>query len=417
MADYFLFHDREIINRCDDSVVAIRNGKYHFFRRSRGFVPEPLMVSREPDCCDGKGDNAILGVGGDMKNTFCVLKSGKAFLSQHIGSLSTLQGQKAWHDALQNICRLMRIEPRVAAFDLHPQYCGTGLIKGLDISTKIGVQHHHGHMAACMAENGLEGKVTGVILDGTGYGLDGRIWGCEVLSGGYFNFTREYHLQYLPLAGGERAVNNPWITAVSYLITLFDEEGFKIARQLFPDKASEIQTISRMLRVKINTPLTSSCGRLFDAVSALLGLCTVNTYEGRGGILLGEMVPGYIRGSLNPYPFKIREGVMEVKLMLKAVLNDMARGVPPSKIAGRFHDTLITMLAEAVQIVRARRGNNRVVLSGGCWHNRYLLSAFCQLLEEKGFEVYHHTKIPTGDGGISLGQAMVAARKAKAGQD
>ncbi len=408
VADFFLLHDREIVNRCDDTVVCINENKTHFFRRSRGFVPEPLMVPGNNQGHRGGKDIAVLGVGGDMKNTFCLLRPGQAYLSQHIGSLDKLEGQNAWHSALQRFCHLLGVKPRAVALDMHPDYYSAALARELECPTLINVQHHHSHMAACMAENGLNGKVIGVVLDGTGYGLDGEIWGCEVLSGGYHAFAREFHLQYLPLPGGEYAVNNPWVTAVAYLISMFGEQGYEKAEQIFPDRRKQIGIIVKMINSKINTPYTSSCGRLFDAVSALLGVCRENTYDGQAAVQLGEMIPLYYQGELDPYPYTVNKGVMGVSILFSSIMHDRARSVPPEQIAKRFHDTMVAMLACAVQDVRARSGLNRVVLSGGCWHNRYLLAASHGFLADKGFDVYVHNKVPPGDAGISLGQAVIA---------
>lgn len=412
IADYFLLHDREIFNRCDDSVVAVIGGESHFFRRSRGCVPAPVAVPVPVAAPVGR-EAVVLGAGGEMKNTFCLLKGERAYLSQHLGDMDLLEGQQNFKESLAGFCRLVRAEPEVVAWDLHPGYQISRLAIALPARFGTGVQHHHAHMAACMAENGLEGEVVGIILDGTGYGAGGRLWGFEVLRGDYLHFSREAHLAYTPLPGGERAVKNPWLSAVSYLVTFLGERGWKAVSRLFPERAGEMRLVERMLASGLNSPPASSCGRLFDAVSAILGVCRESTYEGQAAIELGELVawhpaPGE---KMNPYRFELRAGVFSPARLLAGILGDCGRGAPPAEVARRFHDTVAAMAAAGADLVRARTGLNRVVLSGGCWHNRYLLEAAREVLRTKGFEVFYHRLVPPGDGGISLGQALVARRR------
>lgn len=408
IADYFLLHDREIVNRCDDSVVQVVDGQTQFFRRSRGYVPWPVMVNTgdvDP------GETVFLGAGGDMKNTFCLFKAGRAYLSQHIGSVDNLEGLNNYQTAMEKFFQLVQARPAVVGYDLHPGYRTAKQARSLAAGA-VGVQHHHAHMASCMAENGLDGDVLGIILDGTGYGLDGRIWGFELLRGGYLRFTREYHLAYVPLPGGERAVRNPWITAVAYLTGAMGDDGYGLAEKIFADRLKELPLIARMLERKVNAPPASSCGRLFDAVSALLGICRENTYDGQAAIELGEKVPAVFSGPLEPYPFRIEGDTIGVAPLFVALVRDvMDNDVAPEHIARRFHDTVIAMVVEAAERARFKSGLNRVVLSGGCWHNRYLLTGTCRVLREKDFTVYTHGKVPPGDGGLALGQVMVARRK------
>lgn len=414
LADYFLIHNRDIVNRCDDSVAAVIGGETHFFRRSRGYVPSPVEVPAGREV-------VVLGTGGEKKNTFCLLKEGRAYLSQHIGEMDILEGQRAFKESLAGFCRLIRAEPEAVACDMHPDYHVSRLARSLPARYRAEVQHHHAHMAACMAENGLEGPVVGIILDGTGYGVDGRIWGFEILRGDYLDFTREYHLAYTPLPGGERAVKNPWLTAVSYLVTFLGEQGQMAAGRLFPERAGELKIVEKMVDSGVNSPPASSCGRLFDAVSAILGVCRENTYEGQAAIELGELVPwfpsekdtSFIKVKLNPYPFVIKGKAISPAAMLAEILDNLNRGMPPALVARRFHDTVAAMVVEAAGRVRERTGLNRVVLSGGCWHNRYLLGVAREVLRGKGFEVFYHRLVPPGDGGISLGQALVGYRRWK----
>lgn len=410
IADFFLMHNREILNRCDDSVVAIYSGEEHFLRRSRGYVPAPLEVPA------GEGP-VVLGGGGEMKNTFCLLKDGKAYLSQHIGDVSLLEGQENYKKSLDNYCRLLGVNPEVVARDAHPDYQVGRLTESLQCLRLFNVQHHHAHMAACMAENSLDEQVIGIIMDGTGYGLDGRIWGFEILTGDYAGFERVCHLDYLPLPGGERAIRNPWVSAVSSLITFLGDAGYDSALSIFPEKAAEIGIIKKMLEENINCPPASSCGRLFDAVAALLGICRVNTYDGQAAIELGEAVlAGISPGNgemapLQPYSFGIMNDILTPAPMFESILKDMKDGVPVGKIARRFHDTVAAMAAGGAEQARQLKGINSVVLSGGCCHNKYLLVTTRRLLQKNGFDVHYHRVVPPGDGGISLGQAMIGFKK------
>lgn len=406
IADFFLLHNREILNRCDDSVTAVYSGEEHFFRRSRGYVPTPLAVPA------GAGP-VVLGSGGEMKNTFCLLKDGKAYLSQHIGDIALLEGQAGYKNALDNYCRLFGIYPDVAACDAHPRYHAAGLTASLPCRHRFKVQHHHAHMAACMAENGLDEPVIGIIMDGTGYGLDGKIWGFEIITGDYAGFERICHLAYIPLPGGDRAVKNPWIAAVSCLITFLGDPGYRRALSVFPDKAGQIKVIKKMMEENINCPPASSCGRLFDAVAALLDVCLVNTYDGQAAIELGECVPAATARangqtpSINPYPFRITGDAIDPAPVLEAIIKDQQAGVPAGEIARRFHDSVAGMALGGAEKARKLKAISSVVLSGGCCHNQYLLETIRRLLQKNSFNVYCHRVVPPGDGGISLGQAMI----------
>ena len=407
IADFFLMHNREILNRCDDSVVAANSGGDHFFRRSRGYVPTPVEVPF-------KEGPVVLGSGGEIKNTFCLLKDGKAYLSQHIGDISLLEGQESYKKSLDNYCQLLGIDPEVVAQDAHPDYHVAGLTSSLQ-GRRFNVQHHHAHMAACMAENGIDGPVIGLIMDGTGYGLDGKIWGFEILAGDYEDFARVCHLAYLPLPGGERAVKNPWVCAAACLINFLGDSGYMSARYLFPDKTSEIKIIKRMIEKNINSPMATSCGRLFDAVAAILGICKVNTYDGQAAIELGEIVLSSEPGDkpVFPYPFIIMGDIINPAGMFEAILKDLQSGIPAHAIARRFHDTVADMVVEGAEKARKEKGIGSVVLSGGCWHNKYLFEITRQLLQRRGFDVHYHRLVPPGDGGISLGQAVVGYKRWK----
>lgn len=417
LADFFLWHDREIVHRCDDSVTALVGGKNLFLRRSRGYAPLPLEVPAAP------GAPAALGIGGDMKNTFCLVHRGRAYLSQHIGAVDNLEGLQNLAENVEVFCRLTGIRPAVIACDLHPQYLSSKL--AAELAAKLGadlhpgVQHHHAHLASCMAENAVDGDMIGIILDGTGYGPDGRLRGFEVMTGGYRHYRREYHLAYAPLPGGERSVRNPWLTAAACLNTFLGQRGQTAARNFFPERLGELLTVEKMLASGLNSPPASSCGRLFDAVAALLGLCSENTYEGEAAVLLGSLAPWFpsepvdrtALPELDPYPFTLRGASIDPGPALEVILTEIGSGTDAAAIAGRFHDTVLAIVLETAQRVRKKTGLTRVALSGGAWQNRYL-SGFAKLvLENKGFTVFQQNLAPPGDGGLALGQALIACKE------
>ncbi|SFG69118.1 hydrogenase maturation protein HypF [Desulfotomaculum arcticum] len=402
IADFFLLHNRDIVHRCDDSVVRFTCGDVQFFRRARGYVPQPIELSSEAlnaDVID------YIGTGGDMKNTFCLLRKGKAYVSQHFGSIDTVEGLDHYKQSLHKFCELIGARPALAGYDLHPGFYSSAIARSL-FPGATGIQHHHAHMASCMAENGLDGDVIGIILDGTGYGTDGHIWGFEMITGGYVDFSREFHLEYLPLPGGDKAVRSPWLAASAYLISLLGQEGFEMAATLFPGKSDQLEIIQKMVDRKINSPLASSCGRLFDAASAILNICLENSYEGQAAIEIGELAPKAFN-QLEPYAYEITDDVIGITPLVRAMVNDYLEKVSKTVIVKKFHDTLVKMILDCALKVRTKNSNNRVVLSGGCWHNNYLLTAATRVLKDEEFNVFIHSKVPPGDGGISLGQAMV----------
>ncbi|MGI9861655.1 carbamoyltransferase HypF [Moorella naiadis] len=406
VADYFLSHNRAIVNRCDDSVVAWRQGDTHFYRRSRGYVPAALPL----DLPDGPD---VLAAGGDLKNTFCLLKGQEAFLSQHIGDLATVETQAAWREARERLQLLTGCLPQIIACDLHPAYYSTRLAWELGAQV-IGVQHHHAHLAGCLAENGANGPVLGIIGDGTGYGPDGAIWGGEILLGSYSDYQRLCHLRYVPLPGGDQGARHPWYMAISYLYQyLGPTAGARAAREIFTSggqQATALDIVLQMLRRGFNLTPTSSLGRLFDAVAALCGLCLENTYDGQAAILLEEaaLAAGGHRLGQVPYPFTLTATTMDPGPMLPALCRDLQNRVAVPVIAARFHQTLVAMIVAAVQQAAAATGIRAVALSGGVWHNTLLLAGVSRELRQKGFTVYRHRLVPPNDGGLALGQAVIA---------
>jgi hydrogenase maturation protein HypF len=410
IADYYLLHNRDIVNRCDDSLIQVIDGGVSFFRRSRGFTPQPIPIMREKD------SPVVLGIGGEMKNSFCILKQNQAFMSQYIGEMDTVEGEKNLLDSLSNFQRLIGVEPEIVACDAHPDYASSAIARKISAKNHVEVQHHHAHFASCMAENNINNEeCIGIILDGTGYGTDGNIWGFEVFTGNYLGFERIYHLAYVPLPGGERAIRQPWRTSCSYLITCLKSKGKYYAEILFPDQ--HIDMIEQMTAKGFNSPLSSGCGRLFDAVSAVLGVCHENTYEGQAAIELGEFALRARKSTLKTsYAYTITGDIISPREMLEGIAEDKLAGIPVETISAKFHNTLVNIICDAAGRISACTGLKKVILSGGTWHNEYLFRTAIKALRMAGFQVCFHRHVPTNDGGIALGQAMIAHWKWKNGK-
>jgi hydrogenase maturation protein HypF len=412
IADYFLFHNRDIYFRADDSIARIQNGKLRFLRRSRGYAPLPVDISPPTD------DNAvnILGCGAGMKSTICLTRDRHAFLSPHIGDLESIQVQNFYKETIAHMQKILDIRPVCVAHDLHPGYFSTQFAKGLEAQglPLIGVQHHHAHALSCMAENHLDGKVLALTLDGTGLGTDGHIWGGEVLVCTYTGFERRARLDYLPMPGGDAAVTSPWRMAVALLYKVYGsgimDLDIPFVRSL--DK-SKLAFLIQMMDRQINCPLTSSTGRLFDAVSALLMICHEISYDSQAAITL-EAAAALEASASTAYPFDITPGddgcrIMDIAPGVKKMVTDIKKGEPRDKIAARFHLTLSRMMVDATARIGQETGLDRVVLSGGVFNNDMIFSRISRMLKAKDFKVYTHSIIPCGDGGIALGQAMAAA--------
>jgi len=404
IANAFLVHDRDILRRCDDSVVRASCGQVQKMRRSRGFVPVPVAIERDSE--------PILAVGGELRNTICVVRGSEAFLSQHIGDLENLESYKFFGEAVEHLQRILEVQPKVIAYDLHPDYFSTKWALGQQGVQLIGVQHHHAHIAACMAENHLDGKVIGIALDGTGYGTDGAIWGGEVLLADYSGFERAAHFEYVPLPGGAAAIREPWRMAVSYLVKHYGKDltGLNLAlvQELDPRR---LQIVLQMIDREIHSPRTSSCGRLFDAVAALVGVRSTVNYEAQAAIEL-EMA-GHESTDEGHYPLDlIPEGPgwqIGTRSLFESLLGDLDSKTDLKDISRRFHRGLAMLFAELAEKIRKQHKLNRVCLSGGCFQNSLLFEILWNALRERSFEVYFHTEVPAGDGGISLGQALIAA--------
>jgi len=404
VADFFLVHDREIVNRCDDSVLRVFDGVEYFFRRSRGYTPRPVALPFA-------ADSPVLAVGSDMKNTFCLLREENAFPGPHIGDIDNRETEQHFLASLAAMTRILGVNPDLVACDLHPGYNTTRLAETLAAGRLCRVQHHHAHLASCLAENGLTGPVIGVVCDGTGYGTDGNLWGMEILHGDYLDFHRACHLAYLPLPGGEIAVRQPWRMAASYAAAYLDNPENALA-SLFPEYGDKLPAVLSLARSGFNSPRTASCGRLFDAVSALLGVCRETSYEGQAAI---ELEAAAAAGTATPYPYDIVGDIMQPDRLFRAVYDDLSRGVDRADIAARFHRTVAAMLSDAVRQTADKTGLRQVVLSGGVFQNELLLRDLTASLRQAGLEVYRHRLVPPGDGGIALGQAVIAAARAKKG--
>jgi hydrogenase maturation protein HypF len=419
LADGALTHNREIHMRCDDSVVRVVAGDVQFFRRSRGYAPEPLPLATALPL-------PLLACGGHLKNTFCLGKGKRAFLSHHIGDLENLETLTSFREGIAHFQRLFDIYPEAIAYDLHPEYLATKYALDSPISLKVGVQHHHAHIASVLAEHGLDGPVIGVAADGTGYGTDGAIWGCEVMAADLATFERLAHLAYVPLPGGEQAVRQPWRVAAAYLALAFGDDFFAVdipfVRQL---DRSKWRALAQMMARNINSPPASSLGRLFDAVAALLGLRREVLYEGQAAIELEVLAQsgqqGLSReGAVKPYPLSIEEqgeqspALLDVRPTVRAIVDDIQQGVAAQQIALRFHVTIAELLATACLQVRESTGLDRVALSGGVFQNRLLLEYLLKRLEAIAFRVYINRRVPPNDGGLALGQLAVAAARLRA---
>jgi hydrogenase maturation protein HypF len=533
LADYFLVHNRDILLRCDDSVVrvlsystsfsdslphptaralnrkerqvfaknpkknrgefvpAARSGPFASFaessrslrlkaserktqeessnrekiqqlRRSRGFVPVPVFLNEEVP--------SVLAVGGELKNTICLTKGKHAFLSQHVGDLENLESYKFFEEAVDHLQKVLEIRPEIIAYDLHPDYFSTKWALQKTGLPLVGVQHHHAHIASCMAENHLEGKVIGFALDGTGYGTDGNIWGGEVLVAGYGNFERAAHFEYVPMPGGAAAIHEPWRMAVSYLAHHFGRDLLKMKFPFLEGIARpKLDLLLRALERRINSPLTSSCGRLFDAVAAIAGIRQQVTYEAQAAIEL-EMAIGYhdarsqdayffellpdsdnsnsqesladkpmhaekaaerrqnaARGVSRGYGGGFDEArarrknhsssgfesfIIGARPIFEALVQEVRSERPIREISQKFHEGLVNVFVQIAQKIRERTSLNRVCLSGGTFNNLYLTTKLVSRLSETGFEVFTQNEVPAGDGGLSLGQALVAAHRA-----
>ncbi|MDI6784278.1 MAG: carbamoyltransferase HypF [bacterium] len=417
MADSYLIHNRDIYNRCDDSIAMVVNKKPVRLRRARGYAPLPMKLPQSPRLRqDFVGQvPEILGCGGELKNTFCLTKGKFAFVSQYIGDLKTAETYSFYQETITRFEKLFRIQPEIIAFDLHPNYLSTQyalekIMAGDKRIQGIQIQHHHAHIASCLAENGVAEKGIGIAFDGTGYGTDGNIWGCEFLIADEQSFDRVGHLDYVPLPGGDIAAEENWRMAVSYLYAIYREEMTKLPLALFKAiDEDKIRIILRMIEKKINAPLTSSAGRLFDAVSALLGICLQSSYEAQAAIELEMTVDESVTGQYG-YTILENEGelIIDCRPTIEEIVAEITKKINKASIAAKFHNTVVAFSLDLCQRIRKETGLNSVALSGGTFQNRIILSRLTSKLKESGFKVYTHHQVPPNDAGISFGQVIVA---------
>lgn len=403
IADFFLLNDRDIHIRCDDSVVKPIGGKETFFRRARGYVPFPIRLKH-------KG-NSVLACGAELKNTFCLTKGEYAFVSHHIGDLENWETFTAFEGGIEHFKRLFEIKPKMIVYDLHPDYLSTQYALSQPLP-KIGVQHHFTHALSCMAEYHLEGPLLAVIMDGTGYGEDGSAWGCEFFKVCLDGYERLGHLRYVPLPGSEKAIKEPWRMGAMYLDRIYGDEWTKfdlpISKAVSPGTWSFLK---KSVGLNLNSPLCSSAGRLFDAVSAILGIRNSVNYEGQAAIELEQLAS--VEEDAYPFDIAIENNmfVLNPDPAISAIVEEIHKGEEIETVAGRFHTTVSKMIQKATLIMREKTGLSQVILSGGVFQNHLLLGRSFELLKNSGFEIYTNHKVPANDGGISLGQAYYGSFK------
>jgi hydrogenase maturation protein HypF len=415
IADYFLVHDRPIHMRTDDSVMRIAEREVYPIRRSRGYAPAPLALAES-------FERHVLACGGELKNTFCVAKERYVFLSHHIGDLENYETLRSFREGIEHYCRLFDVQPELVAYDLHPEYLSTKYARELEEAglPAVAVQHHHAHVASCLADNERpdEERVIGVALDGTGYGTDEAVWGGEFFEGSIQDgFVRRIHLKYAPLPGGAATIRQPWRGALARLIDLYgEEETLKLPLPVVREAGERnIRLIGRLVERGLNTPPTSSAGRFFDAVAALVGLPGTRrtTYEGQAAVEL-EQAASTDTPTGRLYPFRLRparEGwEVETSGIIGGVVKDLLAEKSAATISLRFHRTMAEVVVAGCERIREAGGVSAVALSGGTFQNLLLLEQVVELLAGKGFAVYRHRRVPTNDGGLALGQAVLAHR-------
>jgi len=421
-ADYFLVHNRKIYMSCDDSVLRIvdfkhrgenvDNKKIYFIRRSRGYVPAPIEMSSNFNL-------STVAFGGQLKNVFCLSKNKYAILSQYIGDLDNISNIRNFKHSLAHFIGVFSINPKVVACDLHPDYTSTQLAAKYADENSIDkffrIQHHHAHIVSCMAENNLNENIIGVSWDGTGYGDDGAIWGGEFLIVNRKSFKRKAHLEYVPLPGGDKAIKEPWRMALSWLYKVYGEGGFNLDIDLVKGvNLKDRKILKSMIDNDINSPYTSSIGRLFSAISSLLLKTYKENYEGESAIMLEHLARKNLDIEVEQkYTYKIEElpqgqYVICVDKVIKGIVDDLLKSERIKQIAYRFHITLCFIILEVCSSIRENTGLKKIVLSGGVFQNLLLLNNTISLLKKKKFDVFIHHKVPANDGGICLGQAVIA---------
>jgi hydrogenase maturation protein HypF len=405
IADVFLLHDRDILVRYDDSVTRVIMGEEYPLRRARGYAPYPVRLKRGYEV-------EVLALGAELKNTFCFLRGGHAFVGQHIGDMDSRDALEHYEEAMRAMRRLFDLSPRLVAHDLHPEYLTTQLAGEYGLPC-VAVQHHHAHIVSCMADNGLDGKVIGVSWDGTGYGPDGTVWGGEFLVCDEEDFERAAHLTAYPMPGGDACIKELQRMAFGVLweVCADEMEAAGLFGAVFPAHAGEAETLAAQIESGFNTPLTSSAGRVFDAAAALIGVRSRASYEGQAACELEAVA----LKDVSPYPYRLdmaaRPWRVDTRPLFAALLEEVGNGVGKPEMAGAFHAALAGAILETCGNLSRETGIERVVLSGGVFQNELLTAWVVESLEREGMATYLHRRVPCNDGGISLGQAVAAARR------
>ncbi|MBC2582144.1 carbamoyltransferase HypF [Clostridium sp. DJ247] len=405
IVDYFLMHNRDIYIPVDDSVVKVIDNEVHVIRRARGYAPEPIKQSNV---------KPILACGPNMKNTFCIAKENFLLLSQHNGDLENIETIEHYKNNMEHFKKIFSFEPEYIACDMHPGYMSTQYAYDSNLP-RIEVQHHHAHIVSCIAENNINGKVIGVAFDGTGYGIDGKMWGGEFLLCDTKDFKRLGHLDYVKMPGGDITVKEPWRMAVAYICNMFkltehlecstSEKLKELLFELYGNKAVNLKTV---IDADINCFETSSIGRFFDAAASLIGFRDVVTYEGQGAIELETIA---CTNCSDFYNYNIIEGhqhIIQTHNIISGIIEDRRMGIPQHIISAKFHNSIIMFTIDLCNIIRKATGVNKVALSGGVFQNSYILKNLARVLRESEFIVYTNKLVPTNDGGISLGQMVIA---------
>jgi len=416
LCDLILSHDRDILLRVDDSVVTLFEEEPYMIRRSRGYAPLPIYVN-------GDFHGTVLSAGGELKNTVCLAKDNLFYLSPHIGDVGCVRTETAQHECAVRLRDLLEITPQCGATDIHPAYESSQLVKQAQIPV-ISVQHHYAHILSCMAENGCSDEVIGIALDGTGYGTDGTIWGGELLQVSYDGFTRVGSVSPFLHAGGDTAVRDGWRSALSFMYTLYGKDAVRrLASDLSLCTPQEAAAQLFMLTQGVNTYVSTSAGRFFDGMSALLGVCRSSTFEGEGAMKLQFAAEAYEQGeAVEDCPLDLcvekRDGrlILDLLDLVKQVTELFEKGTSVNYCAYLFHKGTAGLLCKGAEAVRQQTGLSKVCLSGGVFQNTLLLRLSCAYLEKAGFTVYTHRLVPTNDGGIALGQALAAMIKLQKGE-
>ncbi len=401
IADSFLSYNRQILNRTDDSVIRIIDHKTSLIRRSRGFVPRPVDLK-----CNVEG---ILALGAEQKNSFCIGKGNQAVMSQYIGDLKNPATYNFFNETIDRFSDLFRFKPEFVICDHHPDYLSTHYAEILENELNIPlirVQHHHAHIASCMAEHGIDEDVVGISMDGTGLGSDGNIWGGEFLIADLKGFIRFTHFDYIPMPGGEKAIDEPWRMAFSYIYKYFgDSFDYKSVPLFNSIDSQKLLLVKEMIVKKMNSPITSGAGRLFDTVSAILGFCSAATFDSEAPMRLESAIDGETNDF---YPFRAAKTIVFADT-IKAILEDLPRQ-KISVISAKFHNTIAQVILDVSMQIRKDTSLNKVILSGGVFQNKYLLEKSSYLLTRNRFKVFTNHLVPANDGGISLGQLVIASK-------